>query len=509
MFLRTSGALGAAVSVAPLAGCGTGGDDMSEAELRELSAAQAIAAIRSGRVNAERYVQALITRAGNLKHLNTLITMNGSSALAAARQIDADREAGRELPALAGLPIVVKDNINFRELPTSAGTTRLMNSKPTTTAPSLQKLLDAGALVLGKANMHELAFGITSTNLSLLAGPVANPYDETRIPGGSSGGTAAAIAARIVPCGLGTDTGGSTRIPPALTGTAGLRPSVGNGGSQRRYTDTNAIVPVSHTRDTVGPMGRTLADVALLDSVITGAPLATVVPLAGLRLAVPASFWAGLDNQLAPIVEAARKKLADARVELVDVDLPGLFELNNMVSFPVALHEPIADLPAYLEASGLTGITLADIAASIASPDVKEAFGGVLADAFGPQYKAAIEIHRPALQKMYTDYFAANRLDAILFPTTILPAAPMDTQHGSSTVTINGGPPAPTFPTYIRNTDPGSNAGIPGISLPAGLTSGGLPVGLALDGPLASDTKLLSIGLAIEALLGRVPGPPL
>src|SRR6185436_3919013 len=123
------------------------------------------------------------------------------------------------------------------------------------------------------ANMHELAFGITSTNLSSFAGPVKNPYDKTRIPGGSSGGTAAAIAAGIVTCGLGTDTGGSTRIPAALTGTVGLRPSVGN-GAQRRYDDAGMVVPISHTRDTVGPMGRTVADVALLDSVITGTPIA-------------------------------------------------------------------------------------------------------------------------------------------------------------------------------------------------------------------------------------------
>ena len=165
-------------------------------------------------------------------------------------------------------------------MPTSAGTPALQHARPTKNAPSLQKLLDAGAIVIGKTNMHELAFGITSTNLSSFAGPVKNPYDRKRIPGGSSGGTAAAIAARIVTCGLGSDTGGSTRVPAALTGTVGLRPSVGNGGAERRYDDANLVVPISHTRDTVGPMGRTVADVALLDSVITGTPMAQAEPLA-------------------------------------------------------------------------------------------------------------------------------------------------------------------------------------------------------------------------------------
>ncbi len=128
----------------------------------------------------------------------------------------------RRTGALAGLPIAVKDNINTADLPTSGGTPALRHARPGRNAPSLQKLLDAGAIVIGKANMHELAFGITSTNLSSFAGPVKNPYDKSRIPGGSSGGTAAAVAAGIVTCGLGSDTGGSTRVPAALTGTVGL-----------------------------------------------------------------------------------------------------------------------------------------------------------------------------------------------------------------------------------------------------------------------------------------------
>src|SRR5712675_26680 len=284
------------------------------------TSAEIFADIRTGKMTAVSAVQAALERAERFKDLNAFIILNKDGALAAAAQVDAGEKRG----ALAGLPIVVKDNINTLDMPTSGGTPALQHARPTKNAPSLQKLLDAGAIVIGKTNMHELAFGITSTNLSSFAGPVKNPYDTTRIPGGSS----AAIAARIVACGLGSDTGGSTRVPAALTGTVGLRPSVGNGGAERRYDDANLVVPISHTRDTVGPMGRTVADVALLDSVITGTAMAKAEPLRGKRLGIPASFWSGLDRDVEAVAKAALAKLAEAGVILVDADMAGLFDQN-------------------------------------------------------------------------------------------------------------------------------------------------------------------------------------
>ena len=187
--------------------------------------------------------------------------------------------------------------------------------------------------------------------------------------------------------------------------------------------------------------------------------------------------------------------------------MPGLFELNGKVSFPIALHEPVADIPAYLRASGIEGITLADIAAQVASPDVQGAFGAITADVFGAAYPDVMSVQRPALQKIYQAYFRDNRLDGILFPTTIAPAPAVDMEKGSSEMSVNGGAPAPTFDTMIRNTDPGSNAGLPGLSLYAGMTPGGLPVGLEIDGPVGSDLELLAMGLAIEAVLGTAPAP--
>ncbi|MCC8946068.1 amidase, partial [Bradyrhizobium sp. Arg62] len=177
------------------------------ADTNETTAAEILADIRAGKVTAVSVVEAALDRAERLKHLNAFIVLNRDGALAAAREVDAGTRTG----VLAGLPIVVKDNINTSELPTSGGTPALQHARPARNAPSLQKLLDAGAVVIGKTNLHELAFGITSTNLAPFAGPVRNPYDTSRIPGGSSGGTSAAIAARIATCGLGSDTGGSTR----------------------------------------------------------------------------------------------------------------------------------------------------------------------------------------------------------------------------------------------------------------------------------------------------------
>ncbi|HTR08082.1 MAG TPA: indoleacetamide hydrolase [Paraburkholderia sp.] len=473
----------------------------------ELTASEAVEAIRSGQLKAADYVATLIARAEALENLNALTVLDVEGALAAARRIDALGLNERAHLPLAGLPVLVKDNINTRGLQTSAATPALEGFQPARHAPSVQRLVDAGAVVLGKANMHELAFGITSTNLAPHAGPVRNPYDPERIPGGSSGGTAAAIAARIVPAGLGTDTGGSTRIPAALCGIVGLRPSVGDGGTQRRYHDPQAVVPISHTRDTVGPMARTVADVALLDAVITGhGPLAQAA-VANLRIGLPAPLWEGLEAALEDVARGALAKLEAAGVTMVPVEMGDLLALNDRVSFALALHEPIEDLQAWLVANKAPVQSVAEVAVRIASPDVRAAYDAVLADARGGDYQAAMTVWRPRLQQLYAQTFAANGLDALLFPTTRLAAVPLDELNGSSRVSIDGAAPIDEMEAYLRNTDPASNAGIPGLALPAGLIDARLPVGLELDGPLGSDRRLLAIGLAFEQILGCLPAP--
>jgi len=193
-------------------------------------------------------------------------------------------------------------------------------------------------------------------------------------------------------------------------------------------------------------------------------------------------------------------------VVLVELDLTELAALNEKVGFPVALYEAKRDLPAFLANHG-AGVDLAGVTARIASPDVRFVFDElILGKKAIPDevYRGAMEDARPRLQKAYADAFAQHRIAALVFPATPLPAQPI---QGSDQEVMLNGRKVPTFQTFIRNTDPGSNAGIPGLVLPAGLTQEGLPVGIELDGAAGSDRDLLRIGLALEAILGRVPAP--
>lgn len=466
-------------------------------ELLALTAVEAIAQLRDGGLSAERYAAVLVAQCQRHRDFNVFIDFDAERTLAAARDADRHRDNGRP-GALHGLPVVIKDNIDVVGTATTAGTPALRSNRPQRHAPVAEALFTAGAVLLGKTNMHELADGITCNNAAF--GPVRNPYAPALIPGGSSGGTAAAIAARMCPAGLGTDTGGSVRIPAALCGIAGLRPTSG------RYPNAG-IVPISHTRDTAGPMARTVADVALLDALITGDdPALPARPLAGLRIGVPRHpFYDDLDAELAAVIAAALARLQDAGCVLVEADIADLDRLSAPAAGAISYYEQSRDLDAYLAAAG-SALTTREIAREIASPDVRAIFA---TDVLGPQavtkdaYRAAMQVHRPRLQAAYRDHFRRYDLAAIALPTTALPARPIGED---ATVQLNGRA-VPTFATFLRNTRVMTTAGIPGLTVPAGLTAAGLPVGLELDAPAGTDRALLSLGLAVEALLGRLPAP--
>ena len=233
--------------------------------------------LHAGKTTSTEIVSELIARAGAMAYLNAYITLDAEAALARAQELDEMRKQGDILGPLHGVPLVVKDNIHVAGLPNTAGTPGLADFRPETDSPAVAALRAAGAIILGKTNLHELAYGITGYNAAY--GAVGNPYDPTAIAGGSSSGTACAVSAGLAPAGLGTDTGGSVRIPASLTGVVGFRPSSG------RY-DSSAITPVSHTRDTVGVIARNVDDVILIDAVI-----ALDNPLSGIPLALTVFFW--------------------------------------------------------------------------------------------------------------------------------------------------------------------------------------------------------------------------
>ncbi len=472
-------------------------------DMNALTARQAVREICAGRLSSEHLVSAYLAQAKDRPALNAFVTLDEAGALSAARAADAARKPGAACRPLDGLPIAIKDNIQVRGLPATAGTPALKNFVPAADAPVVAKLRAAGAIVLGKTNMHELAFGVTGYNPAFNTGPevgVRNAYDPKRVAGGSSSGNGAALGARMVSAALGTDTGGSVRIPCAFNGCASLRPSMG------RYPQAG-IAPISHTRDTAGPMARAVADLVPMDRAIAGGGGVKPASLKGVRLGVVPYFYEHLDADTRAATDTALAKLRAAGVTLVDVDMPKLAELNGAVGFPVALYEANDDMAAYL-AKYANGVDLKQLAAGIASPDVKGTFDGLvlprkLPAANGvvdakPVYEQAMRVARPALQRLYADTFKQHRLDALVFPT-VPQVAPVAAPEASS---------PENFGALIQNTDPGSNAGIPGLQLPSGLgASTGLPVGLELDGPAGSDRRLLAIGLAIEPVLGRLPAP--
>ena len=466
--------------------------------LHQLGVVESATAIRSGEVKAEDLATALLQRAKALNALNAFVNLDETIVLDAARAADLHRASGKAMGPLHGVPIALKDNINTAAFPTTAGTPGLRQHRPKANAPVAQALIDAGAITFGKVGLHELAFGVTSNNAGF--GAIHNPFDPRHVPGGSSGGSGAAVGARIVPASIGTDTGGSVRVPASFCGVLGFRPTV------RRWPQAG-IVPISATRDTAGPLARQAADLAVIDAVVTRADGAlAAASLKGMRIGVPRSyFWEDLEPETARICGAALDTLKHAGAVLVEADLPGIGAINEAVSFIVALYEARRDIDRYLEGEGAPQ-RFADLVAEAASPDVKGTLASLLdpATAIPEQvYRDAMTVHRPKLIELYRGYFAAQNVTSVIFPTTPLPAPLIGEDE---TVTLNGRV-LPTFLTIIRNTDPGSNAGIPGISVPVGVTSGGLPVGLAFDAPSGGDRDLLGLALAVEAVLPAPSAP--
>ena len=495
-------AAASATAAAEVLACGMGSSSAAAAnsdQLLNLSAGDAVVALTRGDLTAEKYATALLAECERGERLNAFITLDREKLLQAAREADARRKKGAKLGALHGLPIPVKDSVNTKDYRTTGGTAALREFVPKEDAAIVRRLKDAGAIVMGKTNLHELSFGWTSNNLAF--GAVHNPYDAKRIPGGSSGGTAVAVATRMAPLGIAEDTEGSIRVPAAMCGIAGFRPTTG------RYP-TTGVVPISELFDQVGPHARTVTDLALFDSAVTGEWNAIgAKSLKGVKLGVGRGYWfAGLDAEVERITNESLRKLQDAGVELVEAEVPELSALIEAITGPVQSHDTLYTLKKYLS-EYKTGVTFERLVAKLSS-DVKRDFErdilpggkGFVTDEV---YRNAVDVALPKLKKNFHDYFVRTGVAALIFPATMV-APPLIGEDEEVTI---GGKKVSFETAVARNIAPGSTAGLPGLVLPAGLTADGLPIAVELDGPPGADRAILGLGLSIERVLGRVAGP--
>jgi indoleacetamide hydrolase len=502
--LAMSAAGAKTAAVTPVSGTTAGGTTAGGAtadgtDLCNLGAAEAVAHMSQGALTSERYAQALLAKCQSAQALNAFITLEPARVLEAARARDRERLAGAKPGPLFGLPIPVKDSVNTRDYPTTGGTPALRHFRPKDDAPVVAALRGAGAIVLGKTNLHELSFGWTSNNLAF--GAIHNPYDPTRIPGGSSGGTAAAIAARLAPLGIAEDTEGSIRVPAAFCGIAGFRPTTG------RYS-TQGCIPISPLFDQVGPHARSVGDLALFDSVVANDwRRLDAAPLAGVRLGVVRDYWfTDLDPEVERLTELALARLKEAGALIVEAQLPGLAKLIDLTTNPVQNHDVRGALALYLKQYG-AGVDFDTLVAQ-ASPDIQSVFrSDVLPGGANfitePMYAAARDQYLPALRRLYQDYFARTQVAAMVFPTTLVPPP----RIGEETTVEVRGRPLPFETVVARNIAPGSTAGLPGLVLPVGLTHAGLPVSIEFDAPAGADRALLALGLGAERVLGTLPAP--
>ena len=464
--------------------------------LHELSARAAVDAMRRGELSSEKYTTALLERAHASAHLNAFITLPAEQILESAREADRAFARKHATGCLHGLPIAVKDAVNTKDMPTTIGTRSLRTFQPAQDAALITALRRAGAFVFGKTNLTELAFGWSNNNLEF--GAARNPYDPSRIPGGSSGGSAAAVAARIVPVAIGADTLGSIRVPGAMCGVAGLRPTLD------RYPNAGAWALAQGRLDQLGGFARNIADLQLLDQAITGDTAEAEVTLGRLRLGIAPFYWEGLDSEIECVTQAALARLEDAGVSLIRADIPEAMKAAFPIAATTMLYESVGSIRHYLHTFN-TGLSFEDLLAQ-AGANVGDLMRNVAMPPDRPSAEAfdAMQMQRGLLLDAMADYFRSHRVDAIVFPTiTALPPS-LGEEHEVDV----GGRKVSFFDAFGRNTALSPASGTPSLTLPVGLSATGLPVSLEFVGLSATDRHLLSVGAEIERVVGRIAAPP-
>lgn len=469
-------------------------DPSEKADLASLGLAAATEAIRRGDLTSEAYAEALLERARLQSDLNAFITIDAGAVVAAARDADRARAAG-STPPLLGVPIGVKDSYLTDGVPTSLGLKALAGFVPQEDADAVRAVKDAGAVVFGKNNLVEMSFGLTGHNEAY--GQVRNPASRDRISGGSSSGSAASVAAGIVPAALGGDTIGSIRVPASLCGVVGFKPTTGR-------WPRGGVAPISHTLDTTGVIARNVEDCALIDQVVTGAPparlVAAVPDLKGVRLAyAPRQFFDLLEPDVEARFREALRQLRDAGAEVIEVDLGDDFGLlARTATWSIFFHETMGAVSEFLRQHAIP-TTFEAIVDGLKPPLQGTWRYMVMPDGGGAtateSYQAALTIDRPEIQRRLDAVFAGHGAQAMLQPTTPCTAPRIDQQ----TKFLIGEREVSDL-ALANHTLVASLSGLPGISLPAGLSRSGLPIGIELDAPLGSDRALLDLARRMEGV---------
>jgi aspartyl-tRNA(Asn)/glutamyl-tRNA(Gln) amidotransferase subunit A len=417
--------------------------------------------------------------------LNSFITVTSDLALAQAKKAESEllsRKANRDRGPLHGIPISLKDNIYTQDIRTTAGSKILSKFIPQHDAEIVAKLKEAGVVLLGKTNMHEFAYGVTSNNPHY--GPVHNPWDLSRIPGGSSGGSAAAVAAGLCYGSIGTDTGGSIRIPASLCGIVGLKPTLGR-------VSVEGVIPLSPKLDCVGPLARTVHDAALLLEPILPrvkgepSPRALEKSLAKPRnftLGVPKEFFFDvISNEVRLIFKEVHCSLRTPEIRIREISLSLLEETEyagNQIAWAEATH--------YHQQAGWFPAHSAEY-----GDDVRSRLAmGVQVPA--TTYLSALETREKFIQQLHLTMADAS-VDALAVPTTPISAPQIDQES-----ILIGETDHSTRALLLRTNRPANLAGVPAITVPIGFTPAGLPVGLQLIGAVTDEHLLLQIAATFE-----------
>ena len=465
--------------------------------------------ISSGEITPRQAVESSLNAAEKLNQsLNAFLEIDRSGALKRAESLN-----GQE-GVLAGIPIAIKDNICVEGMQTSCGSRILGDYHPPYNATVIERLLGAGAVVIGKTNCDEFAMGSSNENSAF--GPVKNPWDTSRVPGGSSGGSAAAVAAGVVPIALGSDTGGSVRQPASLCGVVGLKPTYGRNS---RY----GLVAFASSLDQVGIFARRTSDVARVLGVIAGrdphdATTADVpVPnyiaeltdnIKGARLGLPRSlFGEGLDAEVRKSVEAAVAVYRELGAEIVDIELPN-------AQYSIAVYYIIATAEASSNLARFDGVRYGFRAED--APELRQMYRKTREEGFGPEVKRRIMLGTYVLSAGYYEAYygkaqqvrslikedfrkAFDGCDAIITPTSPTPAFLIGEKVDNP------------LAMYLNDiyTVTANLAGIPGLNVPCGLSSNRLPIGFQLLGAYWSEPVLFKLAHAYETAQPITERPPI